>query len=110
MNNTFINSVNSIPCPTSPAFTNIKNKIRSYNNDGVTHMDETEKSNTIQYEYGNNIVSVERQFTNNTRINELLKNYIEEQQRTFFLHNSSKKCYNSQSSTTVVDFSGRRNK
>ncbi len=54
-------------------------------------MDKKNASHTIQYQYENNIVLVERQFINHISIQELLKNYIEEQQQSFPLYNPQKK-------------------
>lgn len=82
----------------------------SYNKDGEPCMDKTEKSKTKEYQFGNNIVSVERHFGNNIHINDILKKYIYEQNKNFGLHNSVEKCYNSKSNITVVDFSEGRNK
>ena len=65
-------------------------------------MDKEFSSHIIQYRYENNIVSVERHFINHTSIQELLKNYIEEQQN-IISYNPSKKCCTNPDNTTVVD-------
>lgn len=88
----------------------IKRDSQSYNGDGDTNMDKTENLNTKRYQYDDNILEVERYFANNIHINEILKNYIYEQQRNFTLFNSTEKCYNKESNITVVDFSEGRNK
>ena len=43
-------------------------------------MDKTGKSFSVQYEYENNIVTVERCFKSGTQINDILKEYILKQQ------------------------------
>ena len=84
----------------------IKNVGRSYNGGGEAYMDKT--NNSKKYQFGANIVSIERNF-GNLPIKEILKRYIIEQEKNLVLHKSNEKCYNSQSNMTVVDFSERRN-
>lgn len=88
----------------------IKKGSQSYNSDGDTCMDKIQDIKKKRYQYDNNILEVERYFANNTHINEILKNYIYEQQKKNTISNSTEKCYNNESNITVVDFSEGRNK
>ena len=111
MNNTVIKSYDSnIQNNLCLPFTIINNINSSYNGNGDPCMDKTEKSNIIQYEYDNNIVSVERHFTDNIHINDVIKKYLIDQQKNFILHKSDERCYNGHSNIAVVDCSEGRNK
>ncbi len=88
----------------------INNENWSYDREGETCMDKNKTANTVEYQYENNVVTVERHFTNNRCINDIVKKYVFEQHKNFVLHKSTEKCYDSNSNTTVVDFSEGRNK
>ena len=69
-------------------------------------MDKKVDFNKKEYTYKDNIISVERHFAQGTRIIDLIKSYIIDENINNTLPISSEKCYNGNSNTTVANIFG----
>lgn len=88
----------------------IKNGEFLYNSGGETTVDKNSNLEKKEYTYKDNVISVERHFSQKTKISDLIKGYIIEEKGNNTLPIFSEKCYNGSCNTTVVDISERRSK
>lgn len=65
-------------------------------------MDKTDNDNMIQYNYNNNIITVERFFIGTENIQEVVKRYILEKHK-IKVPEIKDNCYNNQCDMTVAD-------
>lgn len=80
----------------------IINEPISYIDSGSNEVDKHEKQERkVQYEFGDNVITVDRYFDGNTSINELIKQYIMQEYK--FLPNKEEKYYNTSCNTAVVN-------